>query len=63
MRQPEPTSTPERSPLWPLVVLLAEIAARVERERMAARTEDALSPAEVVFSHDTNSMSQGHSDE
>ena len=32
-----PAVPAEASPLWPLVLVLAEIAARVERERAAAR--------------------------
>ena len=32
-----PAELPEASPLWPLVRLLAEIAARVEGEQAAAR--------------------------
>ncbi|MDP9366715.1 MAG: hypothetical protein M3Q03_00320 [Chloroflexota bacterium] len=49
-----PREAPEASPLWPLVLLLAEIASRIERqEATAARmrgTADQGVPAEFSFS-------------
>ncbi len=42
--EPLPAEPAGASPLWPLVLLLAEIATRVERERAAEPTGDA-SPA------------------
>ena len=37
-----PTEPAEASPLWPLVRLLAEIAARVEREQAAPFAAEAV---------------------
>ncbi len=35
-----PPDLPEASPLWPLVVLLGEIAIRVEHEQVAKKAAD-----------------------
>jgi hypothetical protein len=48
-RSARPIHTPQSSPLWPLVLLLAEIAIRVERDAATAGRPE----AEVVESDGT----------